>query len=104
MLCRRRYPFGSNVLKAIARGSNGNSISAGHSEVDAIVADATKLEYYAHSGPERNVTVDIFHPDKYGFAYPADSDPIKPVTVQILGLHEDWTIARLRLKYFGNTP
>ncbi|MFB9948575.1 transporter substrate-binding domain-containing protein [Rhizobium puerariae] len=75
-------------------------------EVDAIVGDAPILEYYAHGHPEQKVAVvgNIFHPDKYGFAFPHDSDLARPVTLQILDLHEDGTIAKLRLKYFGSSP
>jgi ABC-type amino acid transport substrate-binding protein len=74
--------------------------------VDAIVGDAPVLEYYAHSRPEQKVTVvgNIFHPDKYGFAFPRGSDLAQPATLQILGLHEAGTIAKLRVKYFGNSP
>ncbi|WP_454856297.1 transporter substrate-binding domain-containing protein [Rhizobium binxianense] len=74
--------------------------------VDAVVGDAPILEYYAHNRPEQKVTVvgNIFHPDKYGFAFPNGSDLTQPATLQILGLHEAGTIAKLRLKYFGNSP
>lgn len=74
--------------------------------VDAVVGDAPTLEYYAHSQPKQQVTVvgNIFHPDKYGFAFPRGSDLAQPSTLQILDLHEAGTIAKLRLKYFGNSP
>jgi len=73
-------------------------------DIDAIVGDAPILEYFAHNRPQENVTVvgNIFHPDKYGFAFPRDSDLVRPVTLQILRLLEDGTVEDLRSGYFGN--
>lgn len=72
--------------------------------IDAIVGDAPILEHFAHSRPQENVAVvgNIFHPDKYGFAFPHDSDLTRPVTLQLLELIEDGTVEKLRSKYFGN--
>ncbi len=72
--------------------------------IEAIVADAPILEYHAHMHPEQKTAVvgSLFHPDKYGFAFPHDGDLTKPVTLQILDLQESGTIEDLRLKYFGN--
>jgi polar amino acid transport system substrate-binding protein len=72
--------------------------------IDAIIGDAPILEHFAHSKPQENVTVvgNIFHPDKYGFAFPHDSDLTRPVTLQLLELIEDETVEKLRSEYFGN--
>ncbi|MGV6873644.1 transporter substrate-binding domain-containing protein [Pseudochelatococcus sp. B33] len=72
--------------------------------IDAVVGDAPILEYHAHTHPEQKLAVvgKIFHPDKYGFAFPHDSDLVRPVTLQILDLHEDGTVGKLRSTYFGS--
>lgn len=72
--------------------------------VDAIVEDAPILEHYAHTHAERGMTVvgGIFHPDKYGFAFPQESELARRVTLEILDLQEDGALADMRRKYFGN--
>jgi polar amino acid transport system substrate-binding protein len=77
------------------------AIKAG--QVDALVGDAPVLEHYAHSYPGQRMAVvgNIFHPDKYGFAFPRDSDLTRPVTLHILDLVEDGTLAEIRMRYFG---
>jgi polar amino acid transport system substrate-binding protein len=72
--------------------------------IDAVVGDAPILEHFAHSRPQEKVAVvgNIFHPDKYGFALPHDSDLTRPVTLQLLKLIEDGTVEKLRSTYFGN--
>lgn len=79
-------------------------IALGQGRIDAIVADAPILEYHAHIHPEHKVAVvgNLFHPDKYGFAFPHDSDLTRDVTLQILDLQESGELERIRLKYFGN--
>lgn len=74
-------------------------------DIDAIVGDAPVLEYYAHSRPAEDVEVvgRLFHPDKYGFAFPSGSDLAQPVTLQLLKRMEDGTVEKLRNRYFGNT-
>ncbi|MBV7486343.1 transporter substrate-binding domain-containing protein [Bordetella sp. BOR01] len=73
-------------------------------EVDAVVGDAPVLEHYTHTNPGRNLTVvgNIFHPDKYGFAFPHESDLTLPVTLEILHLQEDGTLEKIRQDYFGH--
>lgn len=73
-------------------------------DVDAIVGDAPILEHYAHSRPQENLSVvgNIFHPDKYGFAFPHESGLTRPVTLELLKLIEDGTVEKLRSEYFGN--
>lgn len=70
----------------------------------AVVGDAPILEHYAHTHSEEglNVVGNLFHPDKYGFAFPHESSLTLPVTLEILDLQEDGTLERLRLEYFGN--
>jgi polar amino acid transport system substrate-binding protein len=73
-------------------------------DIDAIVGDAPILEHFAHSKPQENVAVvgNIFHPDKYGFAFPHNSELTRAVTLQILQLIEDGTVEELRNRYFGS--
>ncbi|UJQ94489.1 transporter substrate-binding domain-containing protein [Mariluticola halotolerans] len=72
--------------------------------IDAIVADAPVLEYYANSaaGSGLDVVGPIFMPDKYGFATPLDSNLGRLITLNLLGAREDGTVERLRTKYFGD--
>ena len=74
-------------------------------EVEARVGDAPVLEYFAHAHPGQPVCLAgaVSHPDKYGFGFPLQSDLLRPVTLQLLSLHERSKIHKLRVKYFGNT-
>lgn len=74
--------------------------------VDAIVGDAPVLEYHAHHNPDDEMTVvgSLFHPDKYGFAFPHESALARQVTLKILAMRESGELEELRLKYFGSTP
>lgn len=69
----------------------------------AVVADAPVLEYYAHSHPGSGVAVvgSTFNKDKYGFGLPHGSSQTKPLTVQLIGMHESGDLELLREKYFG---
>jgi len=72
--------------------------------IDALVADAPVLEYFAQVNPGLNLDVvgPIFEPDKYGFALPTDNERTDAVSVSILGLWEDGTIRALDTDYFGH--
>lgn len=72
--------------------------------LDAVVGDAPILEHYSHTHSEAGLAVvgNLFHPDKYGFAFPHESDLSLPVTLEILDLQEDGTLEDLNLEYFGN--
>lgn len=71
--------------------------------VDAIVGDAPMLEHYAHTHMQGMTVVgSIFHRDKYGFAFPHESELADQVTLVILDLQEDGTVKDIRLKYFGS--
>ena len=91
-IASRSYPDVDTAAAAMQSG-----------DIDAIVGDAPILEHFAHSKPEENAAVvgNIFHPDKYGFAFPHDSELTRPVTLQILELIEDGTVEELRSRYFG---
>ncbi|MDO5759217.1 MAG: transporter substrate-binding domain-containing protein [Rhodobacterales bacterium] len=91
-LTSRSYP---GIDDAVA------ALTSGH--IDAVIADAPVLEYYAHIRPERDLTVvgQIFQPDKYGFAVPFDSKLAKSFTLALLGLKEEGVIEELRRTYFG---
>ncbi len=72
--------------------------------VDAVLGDAPVLEYYAHNNPGRGLAVvgPIFAPDKYAFGLPQDSELTRPLSVEIIGLHESGKLAEIRASYFGN--
>ncbi|WMS44561.1 transporter substrate-binding domain-containing protein [Acuticoccus sp. MNP-M23] len=72
-------------------------------EVDAIVADAPVLDYYAHSRPQRDVSVvgEMFEPEKYGFGIAQNSPLRRPLTVALIGAEESGLVEELRTKYFG---
>lgn len=72
--------------------------------VDAVLGDAPVLEYYTHNNPGRGLTVvgPIFAPDKYAFGLPNDSALTRPLSVEIIGLHESGRLADIRTQYFGN--
>jgi ABC-type amino acid transport substrate-binding protein len=92
-IASRSYPDVDAAAAAIHSG-----------DIDAIVGDAPILEHFAHSKPQENVAVvgNIFHPDKYGFAFPHNSELTRAVTLQILQLIEDGTVEELRNRYFGS--
>lgn len=72
--------------------------------VDAILGDAPVLEYYTHKNPGQGLTVvgPIFMPDKYAFGLPHDSELTRPLSVEIIGLHESGRLAEIRTRYFGS--
>jgi polar amino acid transport system substrate-binding protein len=78
-IASRSYPDIDAAAEAMKAGN-----------IDAIVGDAPILEHFAHNKPQENVAVvgNIFHPDKYGFAFPHNSELTRPVTLQILQLIE----------------
>lgn len=73
-------------------------------QIAAIVDDAPVLEYFARTRPDKGVSVvgNRFHPDKYGFALPHESDLTRPLTLELLGLLESGDVEALRVRYFGN--
>lgn len=74
--------------------------------VDAVVGDAPVLEYYAHTHPDMPLEVvgPIFEPDKYGFGLAHRSPLTRPITVEMIGMHESGRIEELRTRYFGDAP
>lgn len=93
-IAARSYPDIEAAVEALEKGF-----------VDAIVADAPILEHYAHHHPQRGLAVvgALFHPDKYGFAFPLHSDLVRPVTLELIGAQEQGLIGDIRLKYFGSS-
>lgn len=73
-------------------------------EVDAIVGDAPILEHYALNNPQDQLAVvgTIFHPDKYGFAFPLGSELTRAVTLEILAAQESGALEALKQRYFGS--
>ncbi|GLQ55461.1 transporter substrate-binding domain-containing protein [Devosia nitrariae] len=88
----RSYPSIEASVEALEAG-----------EVDAIIADAPILEHYAHTNAHERVDVvgNIFHPDKYGFAFPHDSELAHAVTLEILALQEAGVLEDMKQRYFG---
>ncbi len=74
--------------------------------IDAIIGDAPVLEYYAHTNPQRAVTVvgPIFAPDKYALGLTRQNELTRPLTVELIGAHESGLIEDLRTQYFGSDP
>lgn len=74
-------------------------------EIEAIVGDAPVLEYYAHENPSQRVAAvgPIFEPDKYGFGLPLNSTLTRPLTVELIGAHEDDVIENIKARYFGDS-
>ncbi|MGN7964280.1 transporter substrate-binding domain-containing protein [Brucella sp. 22210] len=72
-------------------------------EIGAIVADGPVLEYYMHQHGDQpfDLVGDEFSPDKYGFAFPRNSEFVKPASVAIISLHESEEIVKLKTRYFG---
>ena len=91
-IAARAYPNIDDAVAALRRGA-----------VDAIVADAPILEHFVYSHTEQKLAVvgNLFHPDKYGFAFPTDSPLQTSITLDILKYREDGTLEALRRKYFG---
>ncbi|RDE09508.1 transporter substrate-binding domain-containing protein [Pelagibacterium lacus] len=73
-------------------------------EVDAIVGDAPILEHYVLNNPQDQLAVvgNIFHPDKYGFAFPLGSELTRAVTLEILAAQESGALEALKQRYFGS--
>lgn len=89
---RRSYREIEEAVRALVDG-----------RIMAIIADAPVLEYYALQHPDVPVAVvgRIFAPDKYGFGLPLGSELTRPLTVEIIGEHENGVLEALRAKYFG---
>ncbi len=75
-------------------------------DLAAIIGDGPVLEYYSHTHPEANLDVvgPIFEPDKYGFGLTRRSQLTRPLTLEVLGLHERDFIEQLHTQYFGEDP
>ncbi len=72
-------------------------------EIAAVVGDGPVLEHYVHRHADQPLEVvgNVFSPDKYGFAFPRQSELVKPASVAIISAHENEEIAKLKAKYFG---
>jgi ABC-type amino acid transport substrate-binding protein len=79
----------------------GNALS--ERQVQAVVADAPVLEYWAvtHPGKKVRVSGDLFRPEKYAFAGASGSTLADAVSIQLIRLHENKSIQRLKSVYFG---
>lgn len=75
-------------------------------QVDAVVGDASVLEYYDKSHPELPVTEvgGLFRPEKYGFALPLHSPLHRDFSRQIMMARENGYLDRLRARHFGTRP
>ena len=73
-------------------------------ELDAIVADAPVLEYWAYARPELNLDVvgNLFYPEKYAFAAnKGHTYLMDAISLEIIRLHESGELKILKEKYFG---
>jgi len=74
-------------------------------EVDAVVADAQSLEYFATTHPSVAVKLvgETFEKRHYAFAVrPGDEDLLRRLNVGILSLREDGALDRARSHWFGH--
>jgi ABC-type amino acid transport substrate-binding protein len=74
-------------------------------EIDALIGDTPVLEYFIHTNPELQMKVvgAIFHTEKYGFGLPLNSALSRPLSVAVIGAHEDGVIETIRERYFGDS-
>jgi len=73
-------------------------------ELEAVVAPAPVLEYWAATRPEMELAVvgDLFHPEKYAFAANgAHSDLMYAVSLEIIKRHDNGDLRLLKNKYLG---
>lgn len=73
-------------------------------KLDAVVDDAPVLEYYVHTHPEKGMDVvgNLFSPDKYAFAVnKSKSKLVNAISLELIGLHENGELQRIKEKYFG---
>jgi polar amino acid transport system substrate-binding protein len=72
-------------------------------EIDAVIADATVLEYHLHHTADAGLSVvgPLFDPEKYGFATPMGSPLARALSLDLLRAHEDGTSQDLRSRYLG---
>ncbi len=71
--------------------------------VAAIVGDAPVLEYFVKQHPysELRVVGDIFHHDKYGFAFPRGSIVNRDISLEIIRLTELGKLSEIKSHYLG---
>ena len=73
-------------------------------DADALVMDASELEYWVHTHPKMQVEVvgNIFNPYKYAFAVnKKDAHLVDVVSEELIRLLGDGSIENLKNKYFG---
>jgi polar amino acid transport system substrate-binding protein len=72
-------------------------------EIDAVIADATVLEYHLHHAAAAGLSVvgPRFDPEKYGFATPLGSPLARTLSLDLLRAQEDGTSQGLRSRYLG---
>ncbi|EDM5313012.1 transporter substrate-binding domain-containing protein [Salmonella enterica] len=72
-------------------------------KIAAIVGDAPVLEYYTKQHPysELQVVGNIFHHDKYGFAFPQNSRINRDLSLEIIKLTENGTLSEIKKRYLG---
>lgn len=73
-------------------------------KIDAVVAPAPVLEYWAHSRPHLDLLVvgNLFHPEKYAFAAnETHKDLMNAISLNIIKMHDSGELLLLKSKYFG---
>lgn len=75
-------------------------------EISAVVADNPILEFHVHDNPHLALEVvgNMFHPDKFGFAFPPGSSLVKTASIAIINLEESGVLEEIRVKHFGGRP
>ncbi|STB68495.1 glutamine ABC transporter periplasmic protein [Citrobacter freundii] len=89
------YPVNhiSNAIKPLQTGT-----------VTAVIGDAPVLEYYVKQHPYSNLQVvgDMFHHDKFGFAFPQGSSFNREISLGIIHLAEKGTLSEIKKNYLGD--
>jgi ABC-type amino acid transport substrate-binding protein len=73
-------------------------------QVQAVVADAPVVEYWAYTHPDAGVTPtgELFRHEKYAFALNQKNDDLaEAVSLVLINLHEDGRINELKVKFTG---
>jgi ABC-type amino acid transport substrate-binding protein len=73
-------------------------------QIQAVVADAPVVEYWAYMHPDAGVTAtgELFHHEKYAFALNRNNSVLaEEISLGLISLHEQGRINELKLKFTG---
>lgn len=71
-------------------------------EIEVIVHDFPVLSYKSEENPDFSVVGETFKKEKYGIAFPNNSDLKESINIAILELRSEWLYDELYVKYFWN--